>query len=250
MDASNDLKNERNDHAAVAALNQCLEMAETVREKGEVPVVVFDLDHTLFDNGPRTWAILIEFARATGRDDLLKSLEQVSKFNVPYLIGDYLASMGYHDPDLTKEAFLFWKDRFFVDEWIHLDTPLPGTVDFAGRLFDAGCTLVYLTGRDSPNMLIGTAQSLRDSGFPVGLAHTIMVLKPDFDTPDIDFKTEATGFIENLGTVIAAFDNEPANCNLFVEKFPDAVVGFLDTAMAPNPPRLSPRAIRMVDFER
>jgi hypothetical protein len=233
---------------AINALRSCEAQAATTLARGETPVVIFDLDHTLFDNGPRTWAILKDFADQCSHNELQEKLHTLSQYNLPYLIGDILASMGFHDPDLTKAAFEWWRDRFFIDDWINLDTPLPGTVSFAKAMYAAGCTLVYLTGRDSPNMLIGTAASLRQHGFPVGLAHTALVLKPDFDTPDLEFKTEATKFISTLGTVIAAFDNEPANCNLFTETYPDAVVGFLDTAMAPDPPRLDERAIRMFDF--
>ena len=242
--------NRKNDAAAINALDECIAKARATVARNQTPVVIFDLDHTLFDNGPRTWAILVDFAKATGKYELLKSLESTSKYNLPYLIGDMLASMGFHDPELTREAFEWWKDRFFIDDWIHLDTPLPGATDFANVMFDVGCTLVYLTGRDSPNMLVGTASSLRTHGFPVGLAHTAMVLKPDFDTPDLDFKSDATQFISGLGTVVAAFDNEPANCNLFREKYPDAVVGFLDTAMAPNAPPLQSHIVHLIDFDR
>ena len=239
----------KNNENGIDALRSCVTLARAVKSQGQTPVVIFDLDHTLFDNGPRTWAILKDFATATGNAELLAALDSLSQYNLPYLIGDILASMGFHDPALTQEAFGWWRERFFVDEWIKLDTPLPGAVQFAKLMYEEGCTLVYLTGRDSPNMLVGTAASLRDSGFPVGLTHTAMVLKPDFDTPDLDFKTEATKFISGLGTVVAAFDNEPANCNLFVDSYPDAVVGFLDTAMAPNPPKLDTRAVHLFDFE-
>ena len=42
--------------------------------------------------------------------------------------------------------------------------------------------------------------------------------------------------------MIAAFDNEPANVNLFLEAHPEAQGIFLDTQYAPDPPALDPRA--------
>ena len=66
-------------------------------------------------------------------------------------------------------------------------------------------------------MLCGTG------GFPVGLVRTMMVLKPDFETKDLAFKTEAADFISQTGTVVAGFDNEPGNCNLFLDKWPEAL---------------------------
>jgi hypothetical protein len=87
-------------------------------------------------------------------------------------------------------------------------------------------------------MLVGVCESLRSHGFPVGLAGTTVVLKPDFHDPDLEFKKSAMRFIDTLGVVVATYDNEPANCNAFRERWPDALHVFVDTQHAPNPPPL------------
>lgn len=206
--------------------------------KGTVPVVVFDLDATLFDNGPRTWQILVEFADSTGNNDLRRKLDDMPRYGLPYLLKDILGVVGVDDQALIEEATAFWFKRFFTDDYQRYDEPIVGAVPFAKALFEKGATLVYLTGRDSPGMLVGCAASLRQHGFPVGLPHTAMVLKPDFETPDEAFKKDAVKFIDGLGAVVAAYDNEPGNCNLFREAWPEAEVVFMDTHHAPGAPAL------------
>ncbi len=219
-------------------------------DAGVQPVVVFDLDHTLFDNGPRTWTILAEFAEATGRRGLRERLNALPKLGLPYLLKDALKLIDETDEILVREALDFWLARFFQDSWIDHDVPVPGAPEFARSVFELGATVVYLTGRDSPNMLIGTAQSLRRHGFPVGVARTCMVLKPDFATADLAFKTRAAEFVVQLGTVVASFDNEPANCNLFLRQYAGCTSVLLETAMGPNPEPLDPQVVTMINFLR
>jgi hypothetical protein len=158
--------------------------------------------------------------------------------SLPYLLKDTLSLCGFTDNTLTSEAFAFWKSHFFTDEFQRFDEPIPGAVHFVQELFGAGATLVYLSGRDAPNMLVGCAASLRRHRFPVGIPRTAIVLKHAFEDEDILFKRESLAFIDQLGDVLATFDNEPANCNLFAERWPRGSHWFVTTNHAPNPPPL------------
>ena len=131
-----------------------------------------------------------------------------------------------------------------------LDVPVAGAREFANEAFEGGATVVYLSGRDVPNMLVGCTESLRTHGFPVGLAHTVIVLKPTYEMRDLDFKRDVIDFLGTLGHVVATFDNEPANCNLFRRMFPKGVSVFLDTAMAPDAPPLDEGIPHIRDFKR
>lgn len=230
-------------------LASSLSAIAAAKADGKTPVVVFDLDGTLFDNGARTWAILAEFAEAHKNQDLRSALDGVSKRKMPYLLSDALKAAGFEDEKLLEDATAFWFDRFFTDDYQAFDVPLEGAHAFVNAVFGAGATIAYLTGRDSPGMLVGCAASLRQHGFPVGLSHTTLVLKPDFKTPDLAFKTDAIDFIDTLGAVVASFDNEPGNCNLFQEKWPKAINVFLDTTCAPGAPDLAPGILSMSNFE-
>jgi hypothetical protein len=233
----------------MSVLKKILEQAEAVIAKGERPVVVFDLDHTLFDNGPRTWTILREFAEATKHQELHDALGRIAPTGLDYLLTKTLAKVGFDDAGLHDEAIEFWKERFFTDDYQSHDIPMPGAVDFVGKLWDMGGLVVYLTGRDAPGMLVGCIESLRRHGFPCGVVRTVPLLKPDFETTDLVFKSEAVRYISTLGEVVGAFDNEPSMCNLFHETWPEAHSVLLDTEHAPDPPDLAAAVIRVDDFQ-
>ncbi|HEY1692198.1 MAG TPA: HAD family hydrolase [Polyangiaceae bacterium] len=218
--------------------------------QGRAPVVVFDLDGTLLDNRPRTLAILREFAaRNRDRDpDLAARLDRAYVHDLEYLLSDSLQRLAVHGNDLAAEMQAFWRERFFGDSHLFHDIPLPGAIDFARACHDAGATLVYLTGRDLPLMGLGTFASLRDLGFPIGIPATELVLKPDASLPDEAFKRLLAPQLTRVGHVVAAFDNEPANCNVVLAHHPDAHVVFVDTQHMPGAPELSPGVSTIRDF--
>jgi hypothetical protein len=212
--------------------------------------VVFDLDGTLLDNRPRTCAILRDFAsRCRDRDpELAARLVDASPFDLEYLLSDSLERLGAHRTELVAEMQAFWRERFFADAHLVHDVPLPGSVDYTRACYDAGAILVYLTGRDLPLMGTGTFQSLRDLGFPIGVPATELVLKPDANMPDEAFKRLTAPELARVGRVVAAFDNEPANCNVMLAHYPDAHIVFVDTQHMPGAPILD-AGVRVVrDF--
>jgi beta-phosphoglucomutase-like phosphatase (HAD superfamily) len=215
------------------------------------PVVVFDLDGTLMDNRPRTVAILGEFATRY-RDvdpELARRLEAARPHDLEYLLTDSLERLGAHRTELVAEMQTFWRERFFGDSHLRHDTALPGAVEFVRGCYDAGAILVYLTGRDLPLMGTGTFASLRDLGFPIGVPATELVLKPDASMPDEAFKRLAAPDLARVGHVIAAFDNEPANCNVMLAHYPDAHVVFVDTQHMPGAPELGVGVCTVRDFQ-
>ena len=231
-------------------LDEILARIRSTKVARHTPVVVFDLDHTLFDNGPRTIILLREFALSVGETQLHQRLAAVPELGVPYQVSEVLAGVGEHRPEIVQAAHAYWLARFFTDDIQRVDVPVAGAREYANETFEAGATVVYLSGRDVPNMLVGCTESLRTHGFPVGLAHTVIVLKPNFEMRDLDFKRDVIDFLDTLGSVVATFDNEPANCNLFRRMFPNGVSVFLDTAMAPEAPPLDDGIPHIKDFRR
>lgn len=219
--------------------------------RGDAPVLVFDLDGTLLDNRPRVTRILHELADAW-RKERPASAEKLSRAKseaIVYGLDENLLQLGLADAAERQEAFTFWKDRFFIDAYMKHDVAVPGARDFVSACYAAGATIVYLTGRDLPNMALGTFASLRDQGFPIGVVGTSLVTKPAFDIPDTVFKHDVAPSLSRHGRVIGVFDNEPANCNLLLEHHPEAACVFLDTHHAPNPPALDLRASVIDSFE-
>ena len=99
-----------------------------------------------------------------------------------------------------------------------------------------GATVVYLSGRDSPGMLVGMFCIASRAWISGGLTNTAVVLKPDFETPDAAFKEDACRFMAELGEVVSTIDNEPGNVNLFHRQFPDAINVLIHTNAAPGAP--------------
>src|SRR5688500_20066441 len=126
------------------------------------PVVVFDLDATLFDNRPRTLEILMEFREDVQADDpeLAAALLTLDVDRVHCLLTDTLKECGIYRADLVKEISAFWHERFFTDEYIAFDAPLDGAPEFVRACHESGAVVVYLTGRGIRGRLGGTVAPL------------------------------------------------------------------------------------------
>lgn len=237
-----------------AARRQLLERViarSAERIASRAPLIVFDLDGTLLDNRPRVVAILHELAAAwrETHPGAAERLARAAGADIGYGFVDNLVRLGVDDPDLHRTGQQFWHERFFDDGYLRHDVPVPGAVDFARRCYHAGASLMYLTGRDLPNMSLGTLASLRDLGFPIGVVGTSLVTKPSFDVPDSEFKRDVAPLLERVGPVLAAFDNEPGNCNELLAAHPSCISVLVDTQHAPDPPELDPAVAVIESFE-
>jgi hypothetical protein len=225
-------------------------IATAATDGGRTPLVVFDLDATLYDNRPRTLEILMEYREQVmeARPDVAEALGLLTADRIDYLLSDSLRNCGITRADVVADVTRFWHERFFTDAYCQHDAPIEGASEYVRACHEAGAIVVYLTGRDLPGMLIGTVASLRDCGFPIGIAGTELVLKPDANLPDEAFKRGALPTLERLGEIAAFFDNEPANTNLAKAMFPDATVVLLETQRVPYAPPLAEDVEVVADF--
>lgn len=214
------------------------------------PIVVFDLDATLFDNRPRTLEILMELREEVAHEDqeLADALLRLEVDTIDYLLTDTLKGCGIYRADLVKQITHFWHERFFTDEYIACDVPMAGAPEYVRAIYEAGAVVCYLTGRDIPGMLVGTVAKLRDEGFPIAVAGTELILKPDEHMHDEAFKRGALPTLERVGELVAFFDNEPANCNLAASMYPDAIVCQLETQKVPGAPTPAATVKVLTDF--
>lgn len=214
------------------------------------PLIVFDLDGTLYDNLPRTLRLIREFAHthAVRFSAELERVEAIGTAKLEYRVRDSLGNAGITDEAFIKGCEDHWFSRFFTDDAVMHDLPVAGAPEFVRAVHRAGAIPAYLTGRDAPNMLIGTLRCLQRDGFPVGTVDTRVILKDKFETPDEPYKRSVVDHLRRAGRVVAVFDNEPGLCNMFKEAFPAAVVSLLDTRCAPNSPALRDDVHRLPDF--
>jgi hypothetical protein len=242
---------DRNGHQALLARIVARATHDPANASGKAaPVVVFDLDGTLFDNRPRSHAILQELAAEweARHPEHASRLGRLRPEEMAYLLSDSLARVGLTDAERVAEATEFWKARFFADDHLRHDVPVAGAPAFAKACYDAGAVLVYLTGRDLPLMGIGSFRSLRDHGFPIGVPGTELVLKPDAAMPDEEFKRVEMPKLARVGTIVAAFDNEPVNCNTVLAQNPGCESVLLDTQHLPGAPPLDAGVHVIADF--
>ncbi len=219
--------------------------------EGALPIVLFDLDSTLFETGSRNLRILREFAEVHGGDhpalgDVVASL---GADDMGWNVHECLASRGVTDAALLEALKAFWFERFFTNDYVLEDEPAPGAVDYVNHCHQAGAMIYYLSGRHVGGMETGTVQALTNRGFPFWRGRCAIHLKPSFDMADRAFKDEAVADIRSYkGRVVASFENEPGNANLFLRAFPSALHYLLDTVTAPEPETPADEIVVVPDF--
>lgn len=219
-------------------LEDVLERVQSAKVEGEVPVVIFDLDDTLFDSRSRKIIIQKEFANLPSTrlrfPNEAKILSQVELRDIAYAVKDTMKNLGITDKDFIREATAYWASTFFSDDYVVFDETIAGAVDYVQKVQNAGAIIVYLTGRDIPRMEQGTLQSFQKHDLPWN-KFSRLFMKPHKDLDDTDFKKEVLEEITTLGKVVASFENEPRNINAMRVRFPQAQMVFLNTLHSNKP---------------
>jgi phosphoglycolate phosphatase-like HAD superfamily hydrolase len=207
------------------------------------PLVLLDLDSTLYDVGPRTHAILREWIDSPESKDhrrVREELRFLEQRHVGYSLRDTFAAIGLHVTEREvatawESVLPFWALRFFTSAYLRHDRPYPGAAEFTRALHGAGCELIYLTGRDKPRMGDGTEANLVRDGFPWDTERTHLLMKPTEAMPDLEHKLAAAQFVRERGTLVASFENEPANLVGLFNQFPEAMHVFVHTVCSEHP---------------
>ena len=224
-----------------------LETLQALRNRpagAPVPIAVYDLDSTLFCTGPRNLAILQAFAGI--RPQLAPFAERLQAEDMGWNVVGDLEALGFADKPVLTELRHFWRATFFTDRFVKLDSVYPGAPELVRAVQAAGCLTFYLTGRDEPGMKEGTLHALEAGGFPAPDGDRVrLCLKPAWEEDDLAFKTRVFDALKDLGEVVLAFENEPANANRFLRAFPGATVVLHATIHAPDPEPLDPGVHRV-----
>lgn len=221
-------------------------VAQAMRAGGN-GVVVFDLDSTLLDNRPRQALILREYGQQHG---------------VPALVGtrvehwtswDILSAMraaGCSEAEVSAHgegAKKYWREKFFTSKYCTIDDAIPGAVAYVARLGGTGAQIAYCTGRHE-DMRAGTVASFVRLGLPVPGPRVQLLMKPRFDQSDDAWKEEAYARLRGLGTIVAAFDNEPTHVNGYRTAFPEASAVHLHTDHSGRPVTLLDGVVSVTSF--
>ncbi len=234
----------------IDVLERVLERIPAMVAQGGHPVCVFDLEGALYDSRPKTLQILLEYAEEVRVDypDVTDAIQTLDADRIHYLLSDTLRECALTHADTVRDIAHFWRERFFTDEYCTFDVATPGAPEYVRACHEAGATVVYLTARDLPGMLVGTVRSLRDCGFPLGVAGVELILKPDATMGDEAFKRATVPLLERVGDIAAFFATEPSTCNMARHLFNDADVALLETIKVPGAPPADHGIDLVVDF--
>lgn len=216
---------------------EVLELVSQKVKSAQKPLVLFDLDSTLYEVGPRTHQILREWRDSPlSREfpQVAAAIDRLKNSDVGYSLNDTFKTAGLDIESASVQAAQkilkpYWAQRFFSSAYLGYDHAYPGAADFVKSVYAMGAEVVYLTGRDEPGMGDGTRANLLRDGFPWQVERTHLLLKASFKEPDLEHKVNAQHYIKKHGTLIASFENEPANIAALCEVFPEAMHVFVDT---------------------
>jgi predicted secreted acid phosphatase len=216
-------------------------------QNGKTPVVVFDLDSTLFDVSHRSFQILTEWLKHPESHTYSETVEVLNRLQpteMKYSLEDVWNGRKIpmdQDPysGHLKMAKGFWRKRFFSNHYTQYDQPMPGAIDYVNQLHRLGAHITYLTGRDAPLMAFGTYDQLAHHGLPIEVDRTRLILKPKRHIDDLVFKTGVASLMMELGPVVASFENEPKNlvamANVFNKSNPETLNVFIETVSSDHP---------------
>lgn len=225
-------------HSNADVLEEVVARAQKVLDAKKLPIVIFDLDSTLFDVSKRSYEILREWLahpESMSLQETREALKDIAPADMQYSLQDVWEKKNVpHGSEPYSRHFKlakeFWRKRFFGNDYLKHDEPMPGAVDYVKRLYAMGVKIVYLTGRDVPLMAFGTFDQLKDHGLPIEMERTRLILKPRRLMEDLDYKTGIAKLAMEWGEVIASFENEPKNLVAMSGVFkPDTMNVFIQT---------------------
>lgn len=223
---------------------------ERAKELGRSGVLAFDLDSTLFDNRPRQARIVREYGEAHGVPQL--SACKGEHFDSGWDMRAAFRNCGLSAEEAERiypEIKKFWLERFFTSPYCLDDEAIDGAAGFLRKVVATGVQLAYVTGRHE-EMREGSVGSMKRHGLPTPdeAAGIVLIMKPTLSADDDEFKRVAHARLGTLGTLIAAFDNEPTHANDYRRKFPEAIVIHLATDHSGRPVELLDGVISVPHF--
>lgn len=233
-------------------LNDVLSALAESPADGAPPACIFDLDSTLLNSRRRSLRILKKFAAVQGQrfPGLSDRVESIGDDELGYSVFAALEGAPFLTPLLRRELKRFWGKRFFTSRWCEDDPPISGAVDYVRACYEAGAQILYVTARNTPQMEEGTRLCLAKHDFPLpGARRVELHMKPKGGGDDENWKAVAIREIQKRELrVVATFENEPGNANLFLVGFPGALHFLLDTVHSPKAEPPCAELILTADF--
>ena len=197
-------------------------------------MAVFDLDSTLYNVSFRTQKIIEDFIfQSKAQNKFLSELPHLSLVRVEmqdWGLRDSFSRVDFEpSPELFRELRNYWNKHFFSSEYLVHDMPYRGSVDYVNRLATHGVQIVYLTGRDAPNMHTGTVASLKQWKFPLESLEHLILKNSKGEIEDEDYKSLKINDLKKQNKKIWFFENEPVIINKVLKHHDDIDVIWVNT---------------------
>lgn len=215
-------------------LRGVLQQVRDLKRQGKRPVVVLDVDDTLSDPSVREHRLLNEHLNAFVQanpgaltPEEFARIRAIRPEQLSYNVAlDLQVTFGIQNEVFLKAWTPYFLSHFFRSDYCQEDTPYPGAAEYVRELAKAGATVVYFTGRHEKGKLPGTEEGMRAGtveffrrhNFPLpNNKNVFLLMKPNFEDDDMEYKGQALARIKAMGTLVAAFDNEPVAGGMFTE---------------------------------
>lgn len=161
-----------------------------------------------------------------------------------------------------KEKSPKWYDFLNQNQYVLLDTAIPGTASFIKSLSDDGYTIAYLSGRPN-SVLSATKQNLQELGFPIDATDRDLVFLHNGGKPTIDnltnHKKSVLTHLKSMFDIHFLFDDTPefreAGKSLFIPGVYSSISSYTGKEVRPSAskktkskkPRNNPSELRCLE---
>ena len=220
-----------------------------VRESGKSPIMIFDLDGTLVEPHYRIYNIFVELAGELNLPDDAKSvIFDSNPDQYSYHPEETLENLGISE-ELISKIMSSWLGYFLSNRFLQYDRPMKGGYYFVRNILSLGVKVVYLTGRDVPNMGEGTRQWLEKFNFLDRSGRTELIMKRDLSITNAESKHVACKEMNSSGEAVLVIDNEPKELEFMLNVFPESIGVLMDSPNSGIPAQLPPETFIIRQFK-
>jgi hypothetical protein len=239
-----------------------------LKQAGQTPIAVFDLDETLIHSAKRK---AMSFIKAIERNQALLNSQWPTETKMAYekltYSGDSLIrglsnqydtaalfrKMGIRTASFVQKIDALALPIYLSNEFIYLDSALVGAVQLLNTVYRLQGKIYFVTARFKSTQYEETLRNLKTLGFLQGSQQSFVVLRND-NEGSLDFKKRVFAQINasrGQNQVVALVgENEPENMNAMLVQFPNAIPVFVEGAIMNQNVQIpaSPRVIFTKNF--
>jgi hypothetical protein len=235
-----------------AVLGEIRKKVTAARDQQRSPIVVFDLDDTLVDTATRARAIFIDALRSpsapTGADEALEQLDYLCLDQYVLDVEGNLDRAGF-TPGIRRYLQDAWSRVALTDRYLDRQVPFPGAAAWVADLRARGATIVYLTNRNARRLREGTVRALDTRGFPGERDGALLIMQPGDHEDSLSWKQDEAERLVGRGTVVATFENEPANVRMYRTLYPEATHVLMVSRHRPKQEKVPEGTRCIVDYK-